>query len=111
MLRLVLRLTQNDEVDGAELHERFRQAAEAGGEFRLRRTASLRRATSSVQSAVALPRALTGEFVSYAWRNKLEHKVQLKGAYIQKTQQWGQSYYAGVGYSLVPPPPAERTGM
>lgn len=75
-LNEVLQRTNNS-VDGDELHERFKQAAEEGGEW-----------------------------VSYAWRNTSQHAVQHKGAYIIKIVQWGLPYYAGVGYSLVPPPPA-----
>jgi len=78
----VLQLTQNTEADAATLHERFKQAAEAGGEW-----------------------------VSYAWRNDSLQKLQLKGAWISKITQWGQSHYAGIGYSLVPPPTEESTGM
>ena len=70
----VLELTSNHEVDGEALHERFKQAAEVGGDW-----------------------------VSYAWRNDSTQKLQHKGAWISKVTQWGQEFYAGVGYALVPP--------
>ena len=78
-LTAVLQRTRNTDVDGAELHRRFVAAAEAGGDW-----------------------------VSYAWRNDAQSSVRLKGAYITPLKsQWGMSLYAGVGYSLVPPPPDE----
>ena len=41
--------------------------------------------------------------MSYAWRNDSTQKLQHKGAWISKVTQWGQEFYAGVGYALVPP--------
>uniref|UniRef100_A0A7S2CHE5 Uncharacterized protein n=1 Tax=Haptolina brevifila TaxID=156173 RepID=A0A7S2CHE5_9EUKA len=81
----VLRRTSNTEVDGADLHCQFKEAAEQGGGW-----------------------------VSYSWRNSSQRALQCKGAYIIKIVQWGSTFYAGVGYSLVPPPepqPADVNGL
>ena len=78
-LKEVLQRTQNTDVDGDELHKKFIAAAEAGGGW-----------------------------VSYAWRNDRHSSVRIKGSFIIKVKpQWGQELYAGVGYSLVPPPADE----
>ena len=60
--------------DGEALHRRFVAAAEAGGGW-----------------------------VSYAWRNSPTAALRLKGAYIIKVGMWGRAFYAGVGYSILPP--------
>ena len=60
--------------DGEALHKRFVAAAEAGGGW-----------------------------VSYAWRNSPTAALRLKGAYIIKVGMWGRAFYAGVGYSILPP--------
>ncbi len=75
-LTQVLERTGNDQVEGASLHERFVHAADAGGGF-----------------------------VSYSWRNERTKQLLLKGSYIIKVTQWDRDFYAGVGYTLVPPPP------
>lgn len=78
-LSQVLQRTKNTDVDGAELNRRFVSAAEKGGDF-----------------------------VSYAWRHDASSTVRLKGAFITPLRaQYGQQLYAGVGYSLVPPPPGD----
>ena len=75
----VLKRTRNTDVDGAELNRRFVMTAEQGGGW-----------------------------CHYAWRNSPAASVRLKGAHIVPLEpRWGMKCYAGVGYSLVPPPPDE----
>ena len=79
-LKDVLRKTNNTDVDGEELHQRFLAAAEAGGGF-----------------------------VSYRWRHSAHTAVKVKGAFIIKVKpHFGQSLYAGVGYRSCRPRPTSR---
>ena len=44
-----------------------------------------------------------GGFVSYEWRATAQQPLRVKGAYVVKLSKWGADYYAGVGYSVLPP--------
>ena len=70
----MLRATRNDDVDASDLHAKFTAAAADGGGW-----------------------------VSYAWRNAADEVLRTKGAYVISLHKWGRQFYAGVGYSLLPP--------
>ena len=70
----MLRATRNDDVDASDLHAKFTAAAADGGGW-----------------------------VSYAWRNAADEVLRTKGAYVISLNKWGRAFYAGVGYSLLPP--------
>jgi|TARA_B110001469_G_C9305870_1_gene165817 hypothetical protein len=42
--------------------------------------------------------------VSYQWRSSGTAALRVKGAFVVKLTKWGCDYYAGVGYSVLPPP-------